>query len=497
MGIQYKKTGYIVCPLLIYFLLNILILSSVYAGDTWQTSNERWFERGSAVIDSYADCSYTYRYGVNPDFSIPTLAIYVASSSGGACDTASVAAYYCKDDGTKTWEVNLLGISQKMVPGALDGLTSAPGRVCQVACPDNAKRDDITGECPLECGENEEIIDNECQPMCEQEYQIAEQTCGLENINWISWETCEWSCTDCGDLRQQLITDCPHGYIEDQASCAGRCKDCSDHYMDCQEECSTRGGIQVEGCTYDETSGFDATCLCNDGYLAPVLQPSDTPTIPDDKIPQPDPTDPDPSKTDPYSEAIKKNLDTVIAQNNDRKDQLSNIAGNISKGVDNQAKQTQGINDQIGKGNELLEGINKTSKEVLDELKKDKGIEPDSSLSGAPGQPEYNTDLDPEGTYNLNEYSDPLEAAINRSSEEVIWLNNQIDNQQTPVQASITATGDACLNGTVTLHGHQKALSICFDKPWMLQGYALMKIVLVGCGYIQVIMMLNRALLGA
>lgn len=222
----------------------------------------------------------------------------------------------------------------------------------------------------------------------------------------------------------------------------------------------------------------------------PTPTPEETPTPPGETAPDTTPA-PEPETADNNGEewlkAIKKNSDKELGA-------LANIDENVKRSVDNQVVidgKLGAINSNLGKAVDILGDIsNKTGDET-------EGPEIDTSLSGAPGQPEYNTDLDPEGNYNINEYSDPLEAAINRSAEEVLFMNGMIDNQQTPVQASITATGDACLNGTVTIHGNQKALSICFDKPWMLQGYALMKIVLVGCGYIQVIMMLNRALLGA
>lgn len=336
----------------------------------------------------------------------------------------------------------------------------------------------------------------DCLPQvdpCQQQIDESSAACGgAEYVTWHDLEMCEWQCTDCDDKRDELEEECPFGYIFDPENCTGRCYDCLDLSDQCTESCKDHNGVAVQDCTFSSETGFSNTCVCKDDYVPPLLDDSVDPTTPpDETTPEADPTLPNPDTSDPWSEAIKKNLDKIIGQNNDRATQLSSIDKNTAKTVDNIKKGTEYLGQKIGEGNELLEDISNK----LDNLEGEEEEEGPPDDSAYPGPIEFSEDADPDGEYDFTQYSDSesLGAAVGQS--QVDDLEAGVSNNVFPIPASITATGNACISGNVTIHGQQKALSICFDKPWMQQGYSIMRLILIGIGYLQSIILLNKSLL--
>lgn len=348
------------------------------------------------------------------------------------------------------------------------------------SCPGDELFDDVTGKC--------------APPPCVEEYDEAIIVCGsLENVTMISFETCEYTCTDCVTELERVQGECNYGYVMDNVSCKGRCKDCFDYYDDCTDDCKDRGGIQYQDCLYNSETGFDAVCNCQDGTTPEPLIPGiDPDPKPDDKTAEPDPTTPDPDKTDPYSPAIKKNLDTIVGQNNDRKNQLDTISKNLAAIADNQNLAEKNEKDARGVEDGLLTGIKKSIDDMTDALG---DLKPAAETTDGtpPAVPEFNTDLDLTKSY--DEYDDYEESAGDKVTDFETKFDAMMLGNESPIETSITATGQACLDGTVTIHGQPKQLSICFNRPWMLQGYAIMRVMLIAIGYLQVAMMLNRAVL--
>lgn len=325
---------------------------------------------------------------------------------------------------------------------------------------------------------------------CQDEWDAAVDTCGeVELVSYDDFEECEWHCNTCDDAYEDAQEDCPHGFIFDNRTCLYRCKDCMDYNEDCYDTCVDHDGVMFESCTGNSQDGFDTVCVCKDSFEPELMNEGTTPpATPDDKTPEPDPTLPNPDTSDPWSEAIKKNLDKIVEQGNDEKDQLANIAGNLKTSVDNQKAGAENITNKLGEGNESLEGIKSGVDKILDFMKN-----PTGNSYTEPGQPEYNTELPAE--FDEDELIDP-EALADLLDGQTMAYVDQVIQRDSPISASITATPDACLDGVITIHGNQKNISICFDRPWMIQGYTLMRVILIGVGYIQVIMMCTRALSG-
>lgn len=322
-----------------------------------------------------------------------------------------------------------------------------------------------------------------CNCLNSYEY-YASQCGGSEYVTAVDLETCTFMCSTCEDKQQELEENCPYGYIFDNINCTGRCRDCLDYSDECTASCRDHNGVQVEDCTFSPDTGFNATCVCRDAYTPPVLSESEDPGEKStDVTPEPDPTLPDPDTSDPWSQSIKKNLDAVIGQNNETNSKLDNLAENTKRIVDNQAAQTEAITGKIGEGNELLEGIG----EKLDELG-----EGESTDLEAPGQVEFDPSVG--DSEDWTEYDDTATISQEMATTKQTALETLIAGSSNPITAAITASGSACLSGDVSLHGKSKALSICFDRPWMEQGYSIMRLVLMGIGYLQVALMINRAL---
>jgi hypothetical protein len=334
----------------------------------------------------------------------------------------------------------------------------------------------------------------ECEPVCEDEIAEGIAFCGgIENFQFVSEENCEWYCKDCEDEYDRLQEECPHGYILDNDTCVGRCKDCDDEYDDIEAACADHGGILYAECSYDPQGGFTVDYTCKDGHQPQPLVPGDPADDPPAETdPADDPTTPDPDKTDPYSPAIKENTDKLIEQNNQQNAMLNTVNQNLENIANNQVAQNQNQQDDLSWLGNIMKGVERAIEKMADALE-DLKPEPETTDIAPPDQPEWDSDLPDD--YDYEEFDDYEGLAGQTSSETQSNINDIINANPNPVTSSITANGNACIDGTITLNGNNKNIQICFDRPWMLQGYAIMRLILIGIGYIQVAMMLNRGML--
>lgn len=316
---------------------------------------------------------------------------------------------------------------------------------------------------------------------CQDEWDLAVVTCGdPEFVAYDNLETCEWHCNTCDDAYEDAQEECPYGFIFDNRTCLYRCKDCMDAQDECEELCVDHGGVMLKSCEGNAQDGFDTVCVCQDAFEPELLEEGTTPpATPDDQTPAADPTLPDPDTSDPWSQAIKQNLDKIVEQGNNRKDQLANIADNIKKTVDNQVAGDKNITDAIREGNKDLDRI----ADKLDQQKTD---------AQGPDVPSFDSSVGESQEW--SEYDDGETLGQTRAGSFQSDLSTLLGENPSPISGVLTASGDPCLTGNVTIHNNSKAVSICFNKPWMEQGYSIMKLIFIGLGYLQAALLVMKAI---
>lgn len=128
----------------LYFVVGVF--KDVFAGDTWETSNERW-----VVVDlaNYNSSQYPLHDSMTVNWNTGVVSFTVTGGSYPkftGFNYAIVQTYYCNDQGVK-YQKHVYGSIYAMVGSNIT--EQNVGRSCSpVPCPNNAKRDDITGECP-------------------------------------------------------------------------------------------------------------------------------------------------------------------------------------------------------------------------------------------------------------------------------------------------------------------------------------------------------------
>ena len=420
-----------------------------------------------------------------------------------------------KWDGNSTWEDF----------GGGQGYCNAPG-----CGPDGQDWDWDPETNSVACGET--TIPCQCpvvDPLdCTAESQQAINECGtLEQTTWEDpGNTCEYHCSRCDQQHQDLINRCPDGIKNwDNGTCTGRCKDCSDANQECVNACFQHGGVLNQACEYSENTdngsgiytggSLNSACRCID---------DNAPTDPSTGQPPPDnpntPTEGDPSNPDDeagWHAAVKHDLDAMMGQldtGNGYLSHLPNIAENLRRQVHNQAiinnsihgitnavhqaaeQNAQGLKNVVGaihgasgrthtdlrNVQGAVEYGTHTITSKLDEMKTDLEV---------PAVPEYESGRDPDKDY--TEYDDSAGLATDRAGDDVVEAT--LSPSESPITGQVDVTSaNHCISGDLTLRGSSVPVNICFDKPWMVQGYNIMRPILIGIGYLQVALMLNRAI---
>jgi hypothetical protein len=337
---------------------------------------------------------------------------------------------------------------------------------------------------------------------CVEELEAAAIECGGEEfLDWDTYnsELCTIDCL-CTPERQDAEDFCADGY-EIQTDCTYTCNDCDDFYQEAVADCEDNGGLNYINCniinSYDPDIALvikDHTCngdYPDTGEGQPPLDPEDpTPEVPDPD-PDPDPGDPDSDITNQWLQAIKGNTDTLITQGNKNNNYLDNIDENIAEMVSNQGVLNDSLNrieSKVGNNTE----INKNLNDIEDDVENTNNILNSQKYEGnVPSAEDYEFDSTIPDTQDWNEYDNPEDTASTQGQSDGQSIIDQMLSEELPYTAQVTATPDECLNGTLL----GQPVSICFNKPWMLQGYAIMKLLFIAIGYVQVAIMLNRALL--
>lgn len=193
--------------------------------------------------------------------------------------------------------------------------------------------DSTDPDCPYECNRN-----------CMDTYEHAQLVCGYHGVGAFNWETCEYSCDECPQNRDE-----------------------------CREHCQERGGIKHIDCAMLTNGTAVTTCVCNadveqPGEGVPEEEESDAP--PDEETTDPDEENPD-DPNEAELNAINENLKSLVNQGNTQKDQLHEITNkadwigkNAKTIADNTAKTVEAID-----GLELEGGLDDSDKALLGSIK--------------------------------------------------------------------------------------------------------------------------------
>jgi len=398
-----------------------------------------------------------------------------------------------------------------------------------------------------------------CLPIagdCSDEHAALQEGCKPFGIKTFNTETCEGTCNNtCDEQWVELEEYCGIYGVQSrrESDCWGEClpepKDCEEFRSNCETTCEPHGGIAEDG-YFCDPSMESSVCQCKEptrvGDPEAGIAPDEKEPDPDEKPPQGDPDgDPD-DGANGWLKGIKKNTDSIVDQNNDRAKQLSElihktrtIGENTKTIADNQAitqKQIQSSGDKIEEKVKDLKSSNieesgKTQDEIkdlkasnLEGLKDIQGMRSGTTTPGTLagvidavngiGDVDMNYDLDfsqlatnsPAPTLSGDEYDSSLPTdndytehddnqtlATDQAGSYIAEM--ELVEEQELFLASITAIGQPCITGNVTFHGNNVPVSICFNKSWMLTGYAIMKVIFIGLAYIQSAMMLTRSII--
>lgn len=353
---------------------------------------------------------------------------------------------------------------------------------------------------------------------CEDEITEAIQACGdLEFVSMDNLETCEWHCSQCDEIEITLQAQCLSGFTLDKKTqdCLGGCKECVDFGQEANSYCMDKGGLLAFTCTDSEDTQAGTQQSINLSYKcvdeddptegpAPVTDPS-TPLDPA-ADPQLDPNNtPDQDNTQ-YLSAIKSNTDKLVNNSNETNSKLSNIDENIKRGVNNQSvinNSLKDINRQIAYGNQQITsslGSLNTAIGKLNDLDLNLDLDQLATDANMPGVPDFDSsiqaDLDNQGI-NTAEYDDYELTANEMGDELAIALEDRLSGVSSPLNASVTTQNTShCLTGSLLFGQSTANMNICFDRPWMLSGYQVMRALFIAVGYFQTFLMLNRVWLG-
>lgn len=386
-------------------------------------------------------------------------------------------------------------------------------------------------ECAWQCGNND----------CNEDYQQLKDFCAY-GIKKYDWNACSGTCQDCNDARgtvEDICRDkggvysfiCGKGDIVNSLDPAERKVNiryrCS--YAEPQSEPPAPPTPASPTDSGTPTPAPDPPRADKPDPTAPHNTPTPNPTT--------DPAAPTDQKQLDYTISLKTNSDKQTIQGAEQTKELSSIvdqtketqkntsttANNTEKIANNQGKLQKEINNSGKNTAQGLQDLKKSNTTGFDKIAKaiggisgnttnvgsqsntittttdnstHTGIESVdfSSLATSDSVPtlsgnEFDSLIPNDNDY--NEHNDSITLGTDTGNA---YITKYINPQVSPVNAHITASGSPCLSGTVTIHNKNTPVSICFNKPWMLQGYAIMKIIFIAIAYLQTAMLLNKAL---
>jgi len=231
----------------------------------------------------------------------------------------------------------------------------------------------------------------------------------------------------------------------------------------------------------------------------PPVTPENAPTIPPETPPE--------EKSAKLLENIDKNIKRQIESSNADKSTLKNIADNQAKQVDNSAKgveeagkQTQELREQTkieqdqaatlaGIKSEITNQTDQPVKAAIDAMGEkiaDK-IDEQKTDSSGPEPVTFEGGFDTEQDFSEHENASEIATEKATAAKEALPTAGV-----SPFIVGTTIAQDACIVGN--FRGTE--WRACFDYPWAVVAYQIMKAVLITVGYIQSIMLINRGMNG-
>lgn len=239
----------------------------------------------------------------------------------------------------------------------------------------------------------------------------------------------------------------------------------------CQHKCAGRAY------QYDPATG-GCECFGAPGVIDAPLDPTvpvpdpGSPTVPGAQTPTADPGG------DLQLGAQIANQAKQIGQGDAQLGQLGAINNKLGAVIGNQAK-------QLGQGGKILD-YQRRQLGALEDIRNDLAEEKNDSEN--PGLPDsFDLDTSVGDSKNWTEHDDPDEVAGNQAATDKSRIPSA---PQLPIDVDLQISGTPVLSGVM----FGRTVEIRFDRPWMETGYAIMATMLIGIGYLQVFLMVNRTL---
>lgn len=243
----------------------------------------------------------------------------------------------------------------------------------------------------------------------------------------------------------------------------------------CQSKCAGRAY------QYDPETG-QCECFGAPGTIDPPLDPT---------VPVPDPGSPSvpgaqTPATDPGGDAQLgaqiANQAKQIGQGDAQLGQLGAINNKLSAVIGNQGK-------QIGQGDKILD-YQRRQLAALEDIRNDLAEDENGEVPDLPDQPELDGSI-PDAK-NWTEYDDADAIGQAQGQKQIDIIEGA--QSDSPFNFGInTAGSEPCLSGP--MFGTQ--IDICFNRPWMLTGYAIMNGITISVGYLQAFLMIQKVVTGA
>lgn len=270
-------------------------------------------------------------------------------------------------------------------------------------------------------------------------------------------------------------TSCEEGVTESLPPQPPPDESCEAFTNACQAKCAGRA-FQVD-CNTGACECFGAPSYTPDPPLDPTTPTPDpgSPPVPGAQTPTPDPGG------DPQLGAQIANQGKQINQGDAQLGQLGAINGKLGSIISNQAKQL-GQGDTANDYARRQLGVQEEIRNKLAEMNQ-------GEAPSLPDQPELDGSIP--NDKNWTEYDDSQAAGQDQAQKEIDIAESA--QTQSPFSLTLDTSGaDACLSGPMM----GTTVDICFNRPWMLTGYSIMQGILIGIGYLQAFMMVNRTVTG-
>lgn len=183
--------------------------------------------------------------------------------------------------------------------------------------------------------------------------------------------------------------------------------------------------------------------------------------------------DPVPNKEDPPDGVSPGNIETETKENLDGTRTETTTTSYNYQGTTFTETITTNYDSQ---GNSTGTSVSRTQKPQNDPV--NPGVPDDLVLDTGVGD-----------SQNWTEYDDPAQVAQNRIATET--QNYTPSAGSLPLDMNLNISGSPVLSGVM----YGKTVEIRFDRPWMQTGYSIMAALLVGIGYLQVFLMINRTII--